>query len=177
MRNLACHRAGLREDVRQYLFNPHQPEPQAHFWIQAHNNFLDACVLDWWKMFADDTGKHHWRCVIDDREGFGRDLYATGIGRAEYKKTIKEVDQYRHKFVAHLDDERKMCFPELDVAKKATVFLYDRLAQLIASREEWRDLPTSAEALESLFEHASKQAESVYAQAVRHQALRAARQL
>ena len=56
--------------------------------------------------------------------------------------------------------------PDLEVAKKATAFLHERLGQLIASREEWRGLPNSAEELEFVFKRASEQAESVYAEAV-----------
>jgi hypothetical protein len=50
MRNLALHRAGLQYLVRDNLLNPHHP--QGEFWVQAHGNFLDTCVLDWCKLFV-----------------------------------------------------------------------------------------------------------------------------
>jgi hypothetical protein len=165
MRNLALHRAGLQAEVREYLLNPNHP--QGEFWVQAHGNFLDACVLEWWKLFADYNGEHHWHRVVDDRACFGRDLYATRVSRVEFNKTIADVERYRNKFVAHLDEEREMDCPDLEAAKKAVVFLHERLAQLIASREEWRGLPVSAEELEFVFKRASQQAESVYDGAVR----------
>jgi hypothetical protein len=170
MRNLALHRAGLRADVGEYLLNPNHPT-QGEFWIQAHGNFLDTSVLEWWKLFADYDGKHHWHRVvgdsISDRKRFGEDLYATGVSRAGFKKTIKEVDDYRNEFVGHLDDKRDMDFPDLEVAKQATLFLYERHAQMTASAEEWRSLPASAEELALVYERASAQAKSVYDEAVR----------
>jgi hypothetical protein len=65
-----------------------------------------------------------------------------------------------------------MDLPDLEVAKQATIFLYERLAQMIASPEKWRGLPISADELAFVYERASAQAKSVYAEAVR-----AARQL
>ena len=165
MRNLALHRAGLRVEVQEYLLNPHHP--QCEFWVQVHGNFLDACVLDWWKLFADYEGTHHWHCVVSDRKRFGEDLYATGVSRAEFKKTIKKVDRYRNEFVGHLDDKLVMDLPDLEAAKQATIFLYERLAQMIASPEEWRGLPASVAELEFVFKRASEHAEGVYDEAVR----------
>jgi hypothetical protein len=166
MRNLALHRAGLRGAVRDNLLNPHHP--QGEFWVQAHGNFLDACVMDWWKLFADYDGEHHWHRVVgdSDRACFGKDLHAV-VGRAEFNKTKNKVDRYRNKFVAHLDNERMMKkLPELEVARKAVVFLHERLAQQIANRAELRGLPASPEELEMIFKRATEQAESVYADAL-----------
>jgi hypothetical protein len=118
MRNLALHRAGAEIEVRDNLNRYH---PQGEFWLQAHGNFLDTCVLDWCKLFADYDGKHHWHRVVDedDRARFKRDLF-TALGRgAEFNQAIEEVKHYRDKFVAHLDEERTMLLPALEVARKA----------------------------------------------------------
>jgi hypothetical protein len=172
MRNLAFHRAGRQNEVREYLLN--RNHPQGEFWIQGHGNCLDTCVLDWCKMFADYDGEHHWHRVVDDddRARFKRDLF-TAVGKgAEFNQTFKKVKHYRDKFVAHLDEERVMLLPDLEVARQATVFLFERLAQMIASPKEWQDLPASTEELAFLYRRASEQAESVY-----HEAVRAAQRL
>jgi hypothetical protein len=165
MRNLALHRAGLQPQVRDnLLINPYQRE----FWVPAHGNFLDMCVLEWCKLFADYEGEHHWHRIVDDRAGFKKDLYIKlGVRGDAFAKMVEKIKHYRDKFVAHLDEEREMRFPDLKVAREAIVFLYEHLAQLITGREEWQDLPASAEELELLFKRASQHAESVYAEAVR----------
>jgi hypothetical protein len=172
MRNLAFHRAGRQDEVREYLLNPHHP--QGEFWIQGHGNCLDTCVLDWCKVFADyKRGKHHWRRVLGDPECFRADLEkALGTTAAAFDDVIERITRYRDKFVAHLDDKREMDLPDLEVARQATVLLYERLAQMIASPKEWRCLPASTEELAFVFTRASEQAKSVYDEAVR-----AARQL
>jgi hypothetical protein len=158
MRNLAFHRAGAEIEVKDNLLN--RNHPQGEFWIQGHGNFLDTCVLDWCKLFADYKSEHHWHRVVDDKARFKKDLYTTpGIRGAEFTKTIKEVKHYRDKFVAHLDEERTMFLPALEVARKAVLFLDEHLAQQLA--DEWRGLPALAE------RRASEQAKSVYDEAVR----------
>jgi hypothetical protein len=51
MRNLAFHRAGMQGEVQFNLFA--RTHPQGAFWREAHGNFIDICVLDWCKLFAD----------------------------------------------------------------------------------------------------------------------------
>jgi hypothetical protein len=162
MRNLALHRAGLRcAAVRDNLLNRYHP--QGEFWVQAHGNFLDTCVLDWCKLFVDYEGEHHWHRVVADRAlraRFKKDLYKTlGVRGDEFTSTINEVKHYRDKFVAHLDEERTMLLPAMELARKAVLFLDERLAPQLP--DEWRGLPASAE------QRASQQAESVYVEALR----------
>jgi hypothetical protein len=168
MRNLAFHRAGCQDEVREYFRNPHHP--QGEFWIQGHGNCLDTSVLDWCKLFTDYDGEHHWHRVVDDnddRARFKRDLF-TALGKgAEFNQTIKKVKRYRDEFVAHLDDKPEMDLPDLEVARQATVFLYERLAQMIGSPKEWRGLPASTEEFAFVYTRASEQAKSVYDEAVR----------
>ena len=80
---------------------------------------------------------------------------------------IERIKYYRDKFVGHLDDKRTMDLPELEVARQATVFLYERLAQMIADPKEWRNLPASTEELAFVYERAFEQAKGVYNEAVR----------
>jgi hypothetical protein len=166
MRNLACHRAGRRTEIQDNLFNPHHP--QGAFWLHAHNNFIDACILDWCKLFAERKGEHHWRRVVGDPDRFEADLYTTlGVTAAEFAELITKVKRYRNKFVAHLDQDGRMHPPKLDLPKKSVAFLHERLTQEASSFEDWRRLPTSAEQLDGMFVQASEAAESVYREALR----------
>ena len=151
--------------VKDNLLNPYHP--QSEFWVQAHGNFFDISVLDWCKLFADHKdGKHHWRRVIENPDRFEADLYPTlGVTADAFAKLIRNIKGYRDQFVAHLDEERMMLLPALDVAKKSIAFLHQRLAQEARS-EDWQGLPTTAEQLERVFKRASQQAESVYAEAL-----------
>jgi hypothetical protein len=130
LRNLAFHRAGLDRRVqRALLMSPH---PQFEFWREAHVNFLDVCVLEWCKLFADRRGQHHWRRIIDidDHDGVEADLYRRlSVTPDEFAKLIEKAKHYRDKFIAHLDEERIMRLPNLELAKKSVVFLYGRLVQ------------------------------------------------
>ena len=166
MRNLASHRAGGQAKLRDNLLNPNYT-PEGDFWIQVHGNFLDTCVLDWCKLFADKDGKHHWRRVVDNPDCFETDLYATlGVTDTEFETQVEAIRHYRDKFVAHLDQERTMFLPTLEVARKAIVFLHERLVQQAPSQEDWRGLPASAEQFERVFTQASEQAKRVYDEAL-----------
>jgi hypothetical protein len=111
-------------------------------------------------VFADrKQGKHHWRRVVDNPDRFETDLRTRlGVTPTEFDEVVEKITHYRDKFVAHLDDERAMILPQLEVARKAVLFLDERLAQQLA--DEWRGLPAAAE------QRASEQAENVYAEAV-----------
>jgi hypothetical protein len=166
MRNLAFHRAGLRHDVQRRLFN--SSHPRAAFWREVHVNFLDICVLDWCKLFADPKGKHHWQRVIDNHDRFEADLYATlSVSVDDFGEMIEKARRYRNKFVAHLDDERMMHPPILDVPKKSVAFLHERLLQRVNLTDAWRLLPTTAAKLEQGYEQAFQEAWSVYDDALR----------
>ena len=80
MRNLALHRAGVVDRVKDNLLNPYHP--QGEFWLQAHSNFFDISVLDWCKLFADrKNGKHHWRRVVENPDRFEADLSRHWVSR------------------------------------------------------------------------------------------------
>jgi hypothetical protein len=169
MRNVAFHRAGMQREVQLNLFAP--THPQGAFWREAHGNFFDISVLEWCKLFADRDrngwGKHHWRRVVENPDRFEADLYATpGVTADAFTTLTKKIKDYRDQFVAHLDEERTMLLPELEVARRAIVFLHQRLAQEARSYEDWRGLPTTAEQLDQGFAQACREAQSVYAEAL-----------
>jgi hypothetical protein len=163
MRNLAFHRAGLEIEVQRRLLDP--KHPQAAYWREAHGNFFDISVLDWCKLFADREGKHHWRRVVENPDRFEADLYATGVPADEFTTLIKNIKNYRDKFVAHLDEERTMLLPALEVARAAIFFLYGRLVQQADGSGDWSNLPTSPEQLNQGFAQAFREAQGVYAAA------------
>jgi hypothetical protein len=163
MRNLAFHRAGRQDEVQANLLKPNNP--QGAFWTQVHGNFFDTSVLDWCKLFADRNGKHHWRRVVDNPDRFEADLYTTlGVTAETFAELVKKANNYRDKFVAHLDEERVMLLPALEMAKGAVVFLHGRLVQQGCG--DWLDLPTSTDELERGFAQASTEAQSVYGDAL-----------
>jgi hypothetical protein len=166
MRNLAFHRAGIDPKVKDDLLNCHNS--QGEFWIQAHGNFLDTCALDWCKLFTDSDSQHHWHRVFDDRKRFKKDLYTTlGVRGSEFDDQSEKVRIYRNKFVGHLDQERMMILPTLDLAKKAIAFLHARLVQQAPDPKVWEGLPSTAEQLDGVFTRASEAAQSVYGEALR----------
>jgi hypothetical protein len=60
--NLAYYRVGRRgehlhlQDYRE----------RGNFWRVVIGNFIEICVLEWRKLFADPKGKHHWSKIISD---------------------------------------------------------------------------------------------------------------
>jgi hypothetical protein len=177
MRNLAFHRAGLQAEVQRNLLNP--DHPNGRFWLHAHNNFIDACVLDWCKLFVGrnrkrDWGEGHWRRVVNEPDRFEADLCTTlGVTDAKFAELTAQIRRYRNTFVAHLDQERKTCLPMLELAKKSIAFLHQRLARQPRSNGDWRGLPTSAEQLDRIFTEALQEAQSVHAEALgRHRGRR-----
>jgi hypothetical protein len=147
------------------LFNP--DHPQGAFWLEVHGNFVDKCALEWCKLFADRKGEHHWRRVVGEHSRFEAELHAAlGVTPAEFNDQITKIKHYRDKFVAHLDQERTMFLPALEVARKAIVFLHERLAQHAPGREDWQGLRISAKQLDQGFTQAYREAQSVYAQAL-----------
>lgn len=96
--------------------------------ITANSNFLDIAVLEWCKLFADPKGKHHWTKVVPDRTAFEcAFLTDLSLGPDELEAFIKNVRQYRDRFLAHLDDDEKMNIPNLDIIIASVSFLYQHL--------------------------------------------------
>lgn len=99
-RNLAYFKAGWSEL---------KPKREGDFWITVLGNFIDVSVLEWSKLFGDDHGKHHWKCIVDDEASFkARLLSNLGIAEAQWQQSWMEIKEYRDKFIAHLDSEHTM---------------------------------------------------------------------
>jgi hypothetical protein len=126
-RNLAYYRVGWREEYKD--ISDYSKHPQsANFWRVANSNFIDMCVLEWCKLFADRNGKHSWGNVVADPAGFKTALLAhLGLDLAAFEREIEVMVRYRDKFLAHLDSEVVMNIPGLEIAKKAAWFYYSYL--------------------------------------------------
>jgi hypothetical protein len=165
MRNLAFHRAGREAEPQRELLIPEHP--QGAFWREVHGNFFDICVLDWCKLFADHDGQHHWQRVVDNLGRFEPDLYAElGVTADEFATLVKNIKHYRDKFVAHLDKERTMLLPDLEVAERAIAFLHERLLQQADIYEGWLGLPTTAEQFKQGYAQAFSEAQRAYDEAL-----------
>lgn len=117
LRNLSYYQAGWSEGLLVL---------QNDFWTTVNGNFMDICVLEWCKLFADQRGKHFWGKVISDQSRFQHGLLQElGISEQDFLECVGKVREYRDKFVAHLDSEEIMKLPVLDVIKKSVSFLYD----------------------------------------------------
>jgi hypothetical protein len=117
--NLASYRAG---------WNGKQLAREEAFWKRANGNFMDVAVLEWCKLFADRRGVHSYRNVLTDPAGFESELLGhLGMSAADFETYCTGVKTYRDKFVAHLDDDPKAKYPQLDVAIKSAKFLYNYL--------------------------------------------------
>lgn len=131
------------------------------FWTTVNGNFMDICVLEWCKVFADQRGRHYWQKVITDTATFNHGLLKKlQLSKQEFRTYIDEVRKYRDKFIAHLDEDEIMCPPVLDVMKNSSSYLYD---YLLANEDEgayFTDAPAASAA--QLFSSFTEQAKSVY---------------
>ncbi len=75
------------------------------FWRNADGNFLDISVLEWYKLFTEKGGKHHWKKVVSDPGSFLPTLYeAINLSEATFNEHCEEVKTYRDRYLAHLDE-------------------------------------------------------------------------
>jgi hypothetical protein len=85
-------------------------------------------VLEWCKLFADPKGKHHWKKVVDDHIALQSALLANlSLTQDAFEAFIKNVRQYRDRLLAHLDDDKNMNIPNLDIVIVSARFLYGHL--------------------------------------------------
>jgi hypothetical protein len=59
-----------------------------NFWRAVSGNFIDICVLEWCKLFADPNGKHHWSKIVSDPTSFKTQLLDhLGIDETDSRKS------------------------------------------------------------------------------------------
>lgn len=108
-----------------------------NFWRTVTLNFMNAAVLDWCKMFAEESGKHHWREIISSEHhvSFFQDMMTSlGVTEEKFQEYVQSTKEYRNKFVAHLDDTNLMledahfkAFPDLELLIESTKFLLNNV--------------------------------------------------
>lgn len=156
-RNLAYYRAWWGEDHGHFLSLTH---PHRNFWLAVNGNFLDMCVLDWCKLFADKGGKHGWRKIVTDARQFEADLLAhLGLDAATFENEIETMRSYRDKFVAHQDLEYHGTYPTLDIAKKAVWFYHAHTVKHEARQGDLTGLPID---IEKGYEETEQEGSAVY---------------
>ncbi len=139
LRNLAYYRAGWHED--ELIL-------KGQFWTNVNGNFLDICVLEWCKLFADSRGKHYWKRIISEPQSFYAEmLHQLNIKESDLQALRCEMRRYRDKFVAHLDSDKIMYIPgNLTLARKSVEYLYDYIKANEDEGDFFNDAPTSASA-------------------------------
>ena len=119
-RNLACYRAAWNE--KKYIF------PESEIWATINSNFLDIAVIEWCKLFADNKAYNSWRKVVVDPDSFLPQLISDfGATHKDWDLYLIKMRTYRDKFLAHLDREKRMHIPPMDLAEFATRYLYDTM--------------------------------------------------
>ena len=121
-RNLAFYRAGRKDDGS--LLN------KSDFGATVNNNFIDVAVLEWCKLFGNDSEKHHWKNIVKSKTFFRNELLAylkTDI--KSFRKFWKKSTTYRNRFLAHLDSDETMLIPEMEFARMSVSFYYDHIVR------------------------------------------------
>jgi hypothetical protein len=123
VRNIAYYRVGFaNEDGTGNLKEPTQ------FGATVNSNMLDIAVLEWCKLFADRSARHHWKRFVRDEDEqkrfLGKVFAAARISLNEWTRYLDEVRVYRDKFVAHLDKDNMMRIPSLEAALESVFALY-----------------------------------------------------
>ena len=150
IRNLSYY----RERKEEILDNP-----KNQFWRTVDGNFIDICVLEWCKLFADTRGKHFWRKVVTNETTFFSGLLENlGCTQNEFEDYISDTKTYRDKFLAHLDNENTMHIPTLNWIETSTLYLYE---YLLANEEQngcFRDVPN----IKNYHQQSSDEAKEIY---------------
>jgi len=151
--NLASYRAG---------WSGKKLTREEGFWRRVNCNFMDIAVLEWCKLFADRRGIHCYMNVLTDPKGFEADLFAhLKVSATDFETYCTGMRTYRDKFVAHLDDNPKAKYPQLDVAIESTKFLFRYLRTIEDSDNYLDGLPRN---LDSAYRVVLNDAKASYAE-------------
>jgi hypothetical protein len=154
-RNMAYYRAGWNEEHKHLL-----DMTNGNFWRQVNGNFLDMCVLEWCKLFADKKAKHHWAKIVTGGAAFKAGLLkCLGIDEEAFSQQIQVMRTYRDKWVAHLDSDRSGIYPTLDLAKKAACFYHAWIVNHEAASEDLDGLTTQ---FDEGYSECEEEAKAVY---------------
>lgn len=116
-----------------------------HFFGRAHNIFLDAAIMKWCMLFADDRAKHRLFNLVSDRAKFKQELLThLQMSWDEFESYSKTLRAVRDKFIAHLDDEIKTPMPMLDAVVESASFALLYLYKHESKIADLTDVPPPA---------------------------------
>ena len=141
LRNFSYYRAGWDGENRFFT-----GELQA----TVNSNFLDMGVIDWCKLFGENRENHHWSQIFEDvnrRRLFKKSLHdGLNCNRAQWKELRDGMLAYRHRFLAHLDEQREMQIPKLELAINAAIFYHHFLMSQENDGRTYGTLPDNGHA-------------------------------
>lgn len=151
-RNLAYYRAGLsKDDLRR----------KDHFWRTTNGNFVDVCVLEWCKMFANYSDKCHWKKILDAPDDFLREIEEhLEINSKDFDDYLNSFKFFRDKYIAHLDDVDEWPVPEFDMALEIAIFYYEKVKKAYKNQSLQMDYPLD---LQAFYKDCLNQAKLKYA--------------
>jgi hypothetical protein len=82
-----------------------------------------------------------------------------GFTEVQFDAYVKDMREYRDKFVAHLDSEERTTIPVMEVTKRSTVYLYDYMLAHEDEGNYFADAPTGSGAF---YASVLKEGASVY---------------
>lgn len=136
VRQLAYHRAML----------PHVNNLRTNIWIYAFNNYIDVAVLDWCHLFGNWNDHLHWRNLINDADGFKKELLNTlNMTAREFDTYWESVKDYRDKDIAHIEVRPSTNVPHMDKALEAVSLYYRHLISELHQEGIYWELPDNIE--------------------------------
>ncbi len=98
----------------------------------VQNNFFDATVLSFCKLFGNKVEKHHWENVIDDSEFKSRLFLNTQMTENEFDEICKKFVKSRNMIIAHQDlsskiKESSISYPYLTQGFPLIKFYYSQI--------------------------------------------------
>ena len=137
---LCCHFA--RNFAYYSVFRKSPDIGKEGFWLTIHGNFIDACVLEWCKLFGNRNGNFHWRNTLALPETFRLEiLSAHGIDETALKKLWNEVKNYRDDFVAHTEEQETTVIPNMNVPYLLVAFYFRKLQLEFPTLQTNKSLP------------------------------------
>jgi hypothetical protein len=130
------------------------------FWITIDSNFIDMAVIEWCKLLGDRNGKHFWRKVVAEPSRFEvMMLDHLSMTADEFAAYVNEMQTYRDKFLAHLDDLTVMEIPFLDISRKTVEFYHRQIVESERSASDFVGLPID---LADYYRNCFDQAQVIY---------------
>ena len=119
-RNIAYYRAGWHNGATVF-------DRTSNIENTINVNFLDMSVLEWCKLFYGKE-KHSWHKIVSDRDRFQDGLLAhLAIEQADFEASRTQLRTYRDKFLAHLDSDKIMQVPLMDIVKNSIIYYFTYL--------------------------------------------------